>query len=275
MSKIKDDDFSRLEYEGWQRVADQYNSHWAHLTRQFIEPLLDAAGVNKGKKVLDVASGTGIVSEKIVARQALPIGIDFAPEMVRLARLSYPDIEFLQEDAQQLPFEDASFDCVVMNFGMLHLPRPLDAMKEACRVLRQGGRYAFTTWASAANSPAAKVMNDAKEKFANMQVPMPEAPPYDYFADKDSCVAFLSQAGFDTQSLFYETRLVSWLVPTAGFLFDAELNAGVRNAAFLRQQLPEDLQKIRLAFEQGVQQFKTDEGYRLPFLGCIIAVEKK
>lgn len=275
MLKIQDDDFSKLEYEGWQRVADQYNDHWAHLTRQFIEPLLNAAGVSKGKKVLDVACGTGIVSDEIMTRQASPVGIDFAPEMVKKAQQAYSHIEFLLGDAQQLPFDDASFDCVVMNFGMLHLPQPMLAMKEAYRVLRPKGRYAFTVWASAEKSPAAKVMKDAKEKFADMNVPMPEAPPYDYFEDKENCISFLGQAGFDTQTLIYETLLVTWVVPTAGFLFDAELNAGVRNAAFLRQQTPEDLKKIKLAFEQGIEQFKVDEGYKLPFLGCLIEVEKK
>ena len=63
-----------------------------------------------------------------------------------------------------------------MNFGMLHLPQPLQAMKEAWRVLRKNGMFAFTVW-SPSNSPAAKVMNDAKEKFADMSVSMPAAPP--------------------------------------------------------------------------------------------------
>ncbi len=275
MPPIQDDDFSKLEYEGWQRVAHQYIDNWANLTQQFVEPLLDAAQISKGMKVLDVACGPGIVSEKIWARNAIPAGIDFSPEMISLARLLYPHIGFLEGDAQQLPFDNASFDCVVMNFGMLHLPEPLQAMKEAYRVLRINGRFAFTVWASPAKSPAAKVMNEAKEKFADMNVPMPDAPPFDYFEDRQNCSSFLSQAGFDPQSLQYETKLVTWLVPTADFLFEAELNAGVRNAAFLRQQSPENLQKIKLAVEQGMQQFKMEEGYNLPFLGCIIAAEKK
>ena len=275
MPKYPEDDFSKLEYEGWQRVAGQYNDHWTHLTRQFIEPLLNAGGVSKDKKVLDVACGTGIVSEKIRTRNATVVGLDFAPEMVKQARKAYPYIEFLEGDAQHMPFDDASFDCVVMNFGMLHLPQPMLAMKEAYRVLRSKGRYAFTVWAGGEKSPAAKVMKDAKEKFADMNVPMPEAPPYDYFENKENCISFLDHAGFDTQTLLYETLLVTWVVPTAGFLFDAELNAGVRNAAFLRQQSPQVLQKIKLAFEQGAEQFKTHEGYKLPFLGCLISVEKK
>src|SRR5258705_6186715 len=274
MSQIMDDDFSKLEYEGWQRVAGQYQDNWANLTKNFIDPLLNAAKVSKGMKVLDVACGPGIVSEKIREKKASPVGLDFSPEMIRLARLSYPQIEFHEGDAQQLPFEESSFDAVVMNFGMLHLPKPMQAMKEAFRVLRKNGRFAFTVWASPANNPAPKVMNDAKEKFADMNVPMPAAPPYDHFADKQNCSSYLSEAGFIPATMHYETKLVTWLVPTAGFLFDAELNAGVRNAAFLRQQSSENLQKIKLASEQGVQQFKVKDGYGLPYLGCIIAAEK-
>ncbi|MGQ0737760.1 MAG: class I SAM-dependent methyltransferase [Bacteroidota bacterium] len=271
---IQNNDFSKLEYEGWQRVAGKYLDNWANLTQQFIDPLLNAAGVKKEMKVLDVACGPGIVSKKIHERKAFPVGIDFSPEMIKLAKSFYPYIEFHEGDAQELQFGDTMFDAVVMNFGMLHIPRPLQAMKEAYRVLRNGGKFAFTVWASAARSPASKVMNDAKEKYADMNVPMPAAPPYDYFENRENSSMLLSQAGFDSQSLHYETRLVNWLVPSAGFLFDAELNAGVRNAAFLRQQSAEVLGNIKAAVEQGMEQFKVDNGYALPFLGCIIAARK-
>ena len=192
MPAIYKDDFSKLEYEGWQRVASQYLTNWASLTQLFIEPLLDAAHVSKNMKVLDVACGPGIVSEKIKARKSTPVGIDFSPEMITQARLAFPGIDFFEGDAQQLQFDDEAFDAVVMNFGMLHLHQPLQAMKEAGRVLRKNGRFAFTVWASPAKSPAPKVMSDAKEKFADMNVPMPAAPPYDYFEDKENCRFFLA-----------------------------------------------------------------------------------
>jgi len=80
-------------------------------------------------KVLDVAYGPGIVSKKIHERKASPVGIDFfSPEMIKLTKSSCLYIEFYESDAPELPFGDAVFDAVVMNFGMLHLPRPLQAM---------------------------------------------------------------------------------------------------------------------------------------------------
>ncbi len=274
MLQNQPDDFSKLEYSGWQRVANKYMDNWAKLTQQFIQPLLDTANVTKGMKVLDVACGPGLVSGKIYQRNALPVGIDFSPEMINLAKQLYPHLKFEEGDAQQLPYKNASFDCVVMNFGMLHLPKPLQAMKEAYRVLKKNGRFAFTVWAGAAKSPASKVVNDAKEKFADMNVPMPPAPPYDYFENKDNCKRFLGDAGFDPQTMIYKTKLVKWKVPTAVFLFEAELNAGVRNAAFLRQQTEETLKKIKLSIEQGMQKFKINDAYNLPFRGYIVAAEK-
>lgn len=275
MPPIRDDDFSKLEYTGWQRVADQYLGVWSGLTKQYIDPLLDAADVKKGMKVLDVACGPGIVSKKIKERGATQAGIDFSPQMISIARRTYPDLQFLEGDAQQLPFDDKTFDRVVMNFGMLHLPDPLQAMKEACRVLRSKGRFAFTVWAGPTKSPVNKVMTDAKNKFADMNVPMPAAPAYDKFEDPETCRSFLHEAGFDPGTFQYENKLATWLVPTAEYLFEAELNAGVRNAAFLKQQSAETLQNIKTAAMQGMQQFKTDEGYLLPFMGCIIAAGKK
>ena len=274
MSKMQYNNFSKLEFDGWQRVANQYIDVWSNLTKQFIDPLLNAAKVKKNMRVLDVACGPGIVSEKILARNAKPVSIDFSPEMIKLAKQYYPQIEFHEGDAQQLLFEDATFDCVVMNFGMLHLPQPLQAMKEASRVLRKNGMFGFTIWSSS-NSPTSKIMNEAKEKFADMNVSMPAAPPYDYFENPGNCSDFLGRAGFNPETLDFEMQLVKWLVPDAGYLFEAELNAGVRNAAFLRQQSPENLKKIKKYVEEGLQQFKVKNGYELPFTACVIAAEKR
>jgi ubiquinone/menaquinone biosynthesis C-methylase UbiE len=56
------DQFSQFEHEGWERVADKYDSVWSSLTRQFIPYLVDDAEVKGGMSVLDVACGPGYVS---------------------------------------------------------------------------------------------------------------------------------------------------------------------------------------------------------------------
>src|SRR5436190_9090083 len=107
------DAFTKFEHEGWQRVADKYDSTWSTSTRQFIPPLLDAANVSGKMSILDVGCGPGYVSIAAAERGAIPIGLDFSTEMIAIAKKMSPKIEFRQGDAQNLPFPGASFDRVI------------------------------------------------------------------------------------------------------------------------------------------------------------------
>ncbi|MGH7495502.1 MAG: class I SAM-dependent methyltransferase [bacterium] len=78
--------FRNFEHSGWTRVAHRYDSTWAPLTGKFVDPLLAAAGVKRGMRVLDVACGPGYVAAAARRRGALPLGIDFCREMVEQAK---------------------------------------------------------------------------------------------------------------------------------------------------------------------------------------------
>ena len=111
------DRFTEFEHEGWQRVADKYDSVWSTSTRQFIPPLLDAAEVAENLSVLDVGCGPGYVSAAAAERGATSIGLDFSAEMIAIAKRMFPHIEFREGDAQNLGFPDQSFDRVLANFA--------------------------------------------------------------------------------------------------------------------------------------------------------------
>src|SRR6476659_5647930 len=104
------DAFTEFEHRGWERVADKYDSTWSSSTRQFIPPLLDAADVGEGTKLLDVGCGPGYVSAAAAERGARPTGIDFSAEMVGIAKRMFPAIEFREGYAQQLGFAEGTFD---------------------------------------------------------------------------------------------------------------------------------------------------------------------
>src|SRR4029434_116907 len=103
------DDFARFEHEGWQGVADKYDSVWSPLTRQFIPSLFAGASSSAGVLVLGVACGPGYVSAAAKQLGAVPTGVDFSGKMVAIATRMFPDIRFMQGDAHNLPFEDGSF----------------------------------------------------------------------------------------------------------------------------------------------------------------------
>jgi cyclopropane fatty-acyl-phospholipid synthase-like methyltransferase len=74
-----------LERARWERAAPHYEEYWSD-TDEFVEPLLDAAGVAAGTRLLDLASGPGYVSEAAAARGASPVGLDVAAAMLERAR---------------------------------------------------------------------------------------------------------------------------------------------------------------------------------------------
>jgi SAM-dependent methyltransferase len=266
--------FTEFEHRGWQKVAGKYDSTWAHSTQQFIPPLLDAAEVGEGMRVLDVGCGPGYVSAAAAERKAIPTGLDFSNEMVAIARKKFPEIEFREGDAQSLPFADSTFDRVLANFALLHLADPKRACAEAHRVLKPGGRFAFSTWARKEENRFVQLVDDAIHAHANLDVDLPPGPPYYLFENEEEFRRALSRAGFDGGSIKFKRHTIEWYVPTTRFIFDAELNAGVRTAGLLAKQTPEKLDAIQSAIENAVRQYAKGDGFAIPKSAYIVAVAK-
>ncbi|MCJ2554861.1 MAG: class I SAM-dependent methyltransferase [Candidatus Thermoplasmatota archaeon] len=264
------DDFARFERESWQRVAPHYEDAWSGLTRPFIPPLLKDVGVTSGTRLLDVACGPGYAAREARGLGADPMGVDFSAEMVRLARERNPEIEFRQGDAQALEMDDSSFDAVVMNFGVLHLPDPEAAFSEAHRVLRSGGRYGFTVWARPAESPGARIVEEAIEAHADRDVALPQGPDYFGYGDPETSGRILGERGFDRVSLGFRTVTVDWQVPTASYVFECERDFGVRTGALLALQTPEALAAIQAQIEESVQAYARGDGFALPYTAHVV-----
>ena len=268
------DAFTEFEHEGWERVADKYDSTWSTSTRQFIRPLLDAAGVVEGMSVLDVGCGPGYVSAAATERGATAIGVDFSREMIGIAKRMFPGIEFREGDAQNLAFPDQTFDRVVANFALLHLANPERACAEAARVLKPGGRFGFTTWAHVEENPFVKLVDDAIQAHASLEVNLPPGPPYYLFESPEKFRQALGRAGFDGASMNFRVHRIEWKVPTARFVFEAELNAGVRTAGLLARQTPEVLSAIRASVEKAVQAYARGDGFAIPKAAYVVAVSR-
>ena len=266
--------FTKFEHDGWQRVANKYDSTWSTSTRQFITPLLDAAGVAADMVVLDVGCGPGYVSAAMAERGAKPTGLDFSSEMVAIAKQMSPNIQFQEGDAQNLPFGPCIFDRVVANFALLHLANPERAMVEASRVLKTGGRFAFSTWAKASENAFVKLVDDAIGAHADLNVDLPSGPAYYLYESPDEFRAALERCGFDGNSMVFKIHTIEWKIPTADFIFETERNAGVRTAGLLAKQTPEVLDAIRLAIAKSIRAYSTNDGFAVPKAAYIVAATK-
>ena len=145
-AKVDADAFNAFEAAGWEKQAAGYEDFFGQITTRLADPLLDAAEIRAGERVLDVATGPGFVAASAAERGAVTVGLDNSEAMLSLARRGHPEIEFRRGDVEALPFPDGSFDAVVGNFIMLHLGRPEQAVAEFVRVLAPGGRLALTVW---------------------------------------------------------------------------------------------------------------------------------
>ena len=248
--------FREFEHRGWQQVATRYHDGFASVTVQSAGPLLDAAQVAKGTRVLDAACGPGYVAAAAAARGADALGVDFSSEMVQEARRRYPGVRFEEGDAEQLSFPHSSFDAVVINFGMLHFGRPERALAEARRVLRPGGRVAFTVWDTPDRAIGFGIVLGAIQKHGDLNVAIPPGPAFFRFSDPEESRRVLLAAGFSNPTVTRVPQL--WRLPSADALFDVMYNASVRNAALLRAQKPEVLEAIREEIRRSVEQHRNE-----------------
>ena len=189
-------------------IPEVYDSHLVPMIFEaYADDLAERTAALGPRTVLETAAGSGVVTRALAARLAADaryVVTDLSQPMLdHAANKQGVDsrITWRQADALKLPFEDASFDAVVCQFGVMFFPSKVAGYAEARRVTKPGGKFLFNVWDSLAANEFAQVVSDA------VATVFPDDPPgfltgapFGYY-DLDIIRSELDQAGFSQVSI--------------------------------------------------------------------------
>lgn len=255
--------FEAFEAAGWEQKAAGYQAFFTQLTSRTVDDLLDAAGVAQGTRLLDVATGPGLVAGRAVERGATAVGIDIAEAMVALARQQWPAVDVRHADAHELPFADACFDAVAGNFALLHLGRPERAVGEFARVLAPGGRLALTVWDEPERAALFGAVLEALDACgATPPDSVPAGPPFFRFSADPALRALLEEQGFEDVTV--TTVRFTHAAHSVDEVWNGILDGTVRTSALISGQPAATRGRLREAFGAILDRYRNGDALALP-----------
>lgn len=264
--RLSNEDAERLrsfERRVHDAVSTGYYDFFTPVTLLASEPLLDALGLAPGTRLLDVASGPGSVAAAALRRGARPVGVDLSPRMVELARRLNPAIEFREADVEHLPFADQSFAAVACSFGLGHFPYPELAVAECRRVVKAGGRMAFSWWDEPSRQRVQGLFRDAVAEVGAAPPPgLPATHSSLRFCDPAAFIALLREASLSDVTL--EGHTAAHRFKSTDEMWQGGLDGMGLTGASLRNQDARTLEAIRAAFERRALAYKDRDGLNIP-----------
>lgn len=262
----------RVQRYGWDLAAATYEPLWQAPLAGVQAALLVRAALAPGEQVLDLACGTGLVTRP-AARAVGPggrvIGVDIAGRMVEALRqrataAGLAQVQAQRMDAEQLALPDASVDVGLCALGLMYLPDPAQALRQARRVLRPGGRAVFAVWGERARCGWAALFG-----IVDAEVRSEVCPRFFSLGQGDALAALCLGAGL---AVCTEQRLQTTLDHADGDqACDAAFAGGPVALAWQRFDAPTRA-RARARDLEVIAAWHQDGGYRIPAEFVIVAV---
>lgn len=256
---------SRL-YSG---IAESYQQYAPKAFGDFIDPLMEMAGLQERQKVLDLGTGTGqaaLAAARIVGKSGKVIGLDIAPGLINKAKeqaavAGFSWVEFVQGDAEAVDFPDESFDRVLCHLGLMHFPDRDRALAEMRRVLKKGGRTILSVWSTPEKMKVLSIVM-AKIKEAWPQAVQPGAPGWFDFGPAGVLEEFLAKAGFEKIKTLRVSKPLE--VPDAETYWQILLGVSGRLQMLLEKVQPEIATRIEIETKQAARSYQGSNGLSIP-----------
>lgn len=237
----------------WNDGADAFVDGPARVTVQAATPVLAALALRPGEALLDLCCGGGALAGAAEAMGAKVTGVDYASRMVSKASARFPRVAFKIGDAEALDVREREFDAVACNMALMHLNDPAQALSEAHRALRVGGRIVWSHWAATREPSLWRAVADTVGADPNGRSLFP-------LVTADAAAALMRKAGFRDVEVI--ERKIAAPVPSVGALafaaaFSARL-AAVLAAAPAESALAWEAELDRRAAGDGRDRIEDD-----------------
>ncbi|MBF2066214.1 MAG: methyltransferase domain-containing protein [Calothrix sp. C42_A2020_038] len=254
---------SEAEYikEYKQQLLADFNSRTNYDNGRFYIPiaqrLIEVANLQQGHKILDIATGTGIVAfaaASKVGAQSKIIGIDISTGMLsnakqKLAASGLQNVEFIEADAELINFEENSFDVILCSLAICYLTNITAALHKWYSFLKSGGKIVFNAWTENAFTTSV-LFRDVVAKYG-IHVPNPNA----LLGTTQKCQQFLLAVGFQKQNITIQQEQFGWYftpdVDNAEQIW--EINAKNVFGYQVQQLAPSKLQECKAEYIKQVQ----------------------
>ena len=201
--KIIHSKYKQRNMKIWNEVAPRYHKRWASVNKgpfQSTKKLVELVNINKGDTVLDVACGTGVVTNEIqkkIGKSGYVVGVDTSSTAIKIAKKwngKKSNVDFVNTDAEKFDFSK-KFDVVTCQYALFFFPNAQKALKNMKNSLKKSGNIGISVHGSKDSVPFFSSILDSVTKYIPDYVP-PDSPDLDRFGTKSALKKEVSKAGF-------------------------------------------------------------------------------
>jgi len=255
-------------------VVNGYNRHGTPFFTHFGEKLVEMADIKPGHKILDIACGKGdctLPAVKAAGREGAVMGIDVSSKMVQFCQYEFMAIkqaQFQEMDVEAIDFPNDAFDRALCGFALFFFEDVFTALKQIDRVLKKGGFFVFSTWASQHHF---NWLHEKMPQYLAHEMPKPASEITIDFTSPSELKKMVEAMGWKWHS--FKEHTVPCTFENAGQWLDMWRNTGIQG--FLSQLDAGQLKSFELEAQEMFKKYLQGHTYQVPFKANIIVAQKK
>ena len=233
--------------DAWTQCSTAYDTNVVPMMAPWVQSMMELAKLQGDEEALEVAAGSGALTEQLAPKVKSVFATDFAPGMLdrlrtRIAMADIENVEVALMNGMALELDSERFDVAFCNFGLMLFPVRTKGFAELCRVLKPGGRAFVSAWSTPDKFPALTLFIDGVKK-TMPKLEMPEKPSIFSLSNKETFAMEMASAGFSAVSIHTVTHPFVAASPEAAW--EVMKDSGPPTRKLLESIPEEELERLR------------------------------